>query len=725
MAPLSRAGALAAALLLAACSADKLTTSTPATPESPARLDAGTGKLAKAGVGTLGKIVSVNPNKDTDNLRHLVLLMSGFEVKAPDGTSRGHHALPPELEALGGKHAQLQVHIDDSTKFIVKGDTLADLGDLLADSLVLVVGRVTGASLHATVISDLTGLQAASPQPAGQAANWRVAPGAAPRRALVAPASDPTSMCVGQDLNYTDPNVVDFQGCWGGPSASKTWDVGFIPLFCPIFGCFGIDQTSFDGGLGGWGFAFPFKLSATPTAPLVYHKPGTVQLKVEPQSDGNAQTFWGGIGFDFGLNFDYCFFKCWDLGWVYVGLPFSMMYTSYDNPPLPNDTLHIRETSCPSIAIIPIENFPLNPLELGVCVDLEGIGAPFNTTVFTTGASPGHSQRFAFDAAARSWLVRPDAPSVSVTYNDFRWTPDLEMGLYLRLKSFSIKLFDTPSIPLASGWWGAITNPFPDPNALNSFSVATDPSNTNNHLHQPTSHTVLMGVQPGKSLITITSAQLLPEGTAVTAWLREEYDGSGIGDQLVTFEAQGLNGTVSVTVLDTTDAGGMTSMVLPVGEYTVTARFDGKSMMAGGAMMPVLLPSTDTDTPVYVYRPTTFVIWGGNAGGITVGGRHQFWGSGWWKQVIDGNFGGNASFLGYALLPEGATDWASPPASSGRGPAQVPDVIGVIVTTQVAQRGSNLSGNVASHAILRVEDPAGYRPDGGHGAWGVVRALAP
>ena len=55
----------------------------------------------------------------------------------------------------------------------------------------------------------------------------------------------------------------------------------------------------------------------------------------------------------------------------------------------------------------------------------------------------------------------------------------------------------------------------------------------------------------------------------------------------------------------------------------------------------------------------------------------------------------------------------------------VPDVIGVIVTTHVVQRGANLSGNVASHAILRVEDPAGYRPDAGHGAAGLVRALMP
>jgi hypothetical protein len=94
------------------------------------------------------------------------------------------------------------------------------------------------------------------------------------------------------------------------------------------------------------------------------------------------------------------------------------------------------------------------------------------------------------------------------------------------------------------------------------------------------------------------------------------------------------------------------------------------------------------------------------------------------SQVLEGPWAGNPSFQGFSVQAGQAT-WESPPASSGRGPASVPDVIGVIVTTEARGRGSLTTGNVASHAVLRVESPASYRPDAGHGAWGVVRATMP
>lgn len=118
------------------------------------------------------------------------------------------------------------------------------------------------------------------------------------------------------------------------------------------------------------------------------------------------------------------------------------------------------------------------------------------------------------------------------------------------------------------------------------------------------------------------------------------------------------------------------------------------------------------------------MIWGGNPGGLVAGTRHQFWGSNWWKQVSGGAYGGNASFQGYAVNAT-ATTWQSPPASSGHGPASVPDVIGVLVTTQVDNRGVRATGNIARRAILRVQSPASYQPNGGHAAFGVLRAFLP
>jgi hypothetical protein len=197
--------------------------------------------------------------------------------------------------------------------------------------------------------------------------------------------------------------------------------------------------------------------------------------------------------------------------------------------------------------------------------------------------------------------------------------------------------------------------------------------------------------------------------------LSEAYDNSAIVGHTITVRATGLNGTASVAVVASTNAAGVASFVLPVGEYQVTAEYGGAAMY---------LPSSVQQSPVYVYRPTTFVIWGGNADGIVGGARYQFWGQGWARQVVSGKFEGNPSFQGFAVPVNEAT-WENPPASSGHGPASVPDLISVIVTTEVTGRGSRTTGNIAAFAVLRVDDPAAYRPDGGHGATGVVRVQLP
>ena len=64
-------------------------------------------------------------------------------------------------------------------------------------------------------------------------------------------------------------------------------------------------------------------------------------------------------------------------------------------------------------------------------------------------------------------------------------------------------------------------------------------------------------------------------------------------------------------------------------------------------------------------------------------------------------------------------------ANSANTEESVPDLIGVIIATEVRARGANSTGNIAGHAVLRVADPAGYRSDGGHSAAGVVRAVIP
>jgi hypothetical protein len=151
--------------------------------------------------------------------------------------------------------------------------------------------------------------------------------------------------------------------------------------------------------------------------------------------------------------------------------------------------------------------------------------------------------------------------------------------------------------------------------------------------------------------------------------------------------------------------------MLSTGEYSLNASFAGTTYY---------ISSSASQSPLYVYRPTHFVIWGGNAGGIQVGHPYMFWGSDWWKEVTAGNFAANAKFKGYA---EQVTDtmWWGLPGNSVHPPKTVPSHIGVIVTTQMDKQGSKVTGNIAKRVILRVEDPSAYRPNPGHAAWGTMK----
>jgi hypothetical protein len=153
--------------------------------------------------------------------------------------------------------------------------------------------------------------------------------------------------------------------------------------------------------------------------------------------------------------------------------------------------------------------------------------------------------------------------------------------------------------------------------------------------------------------------------------------------------------------------------VLPNGEHSVAVNFLGTQFY---------LASSASQSPVYVYRPTMFVIWGGNAEGIAVGGRYNFWGSQWHKQVTGGAYTADASFKGHAFSVSGLS-WIGAPGNTLPPPAQMVEYIGVIVATQAALDGLNTVGNVAGLAILRVEDPASFVPDPGHPAWGVLQTL--
>jgi hypothetical protein len=368
--------------------------------------------------------------------------------------------------------------------------------------------------------------------------------------------------------------------------------------------------------------------------------------------------------------------------------------------------MDIGEAACPAIGFFDV-------LAVGLCEDLGLNGKTFSTLVRSVGAAnPSVYSWREFSKPSQTVTLRPDAMQVGMKFSDFDWRPGMTMGLYFELEVLGIAVLSTPTIPFGEvGLFDAITSPFPMA-GQSIFTVARSTGSPPTYYNQPTEATVNLEVAPAQTALTITSSQLLTEGTPFTVRLAEAFDNSGIAGQPILVQAAGLGGTASQTATLTTGAGGTASMVLPVGEYNVTASFAGAEMY---------LSSSDGMTPVYVYRPTTFVIWGGNADGVPVSSRRQFWGSQWAKQVTGGAFDGNSSFKGFAIVD--GSIWFSPPASSAPGPLSVPDLIGVIITTEIQGRGANASGNIAGHAVIRVDDPAAYEPNGGHASTGIVRVI--
>lgn len=678
------------------------------------------------GVATIGTVVAVHGPI-------LILKQESLQFSPEPNVKVGsveHHL------SIGHPGNHLEVVTDEDTQVFV-GDERTPLSALSPGIEVVVAGRAAGSSLKAIVVSDLSSV---GPPPedirplvgdsldptASDATSSRFSTWLATVR--VGDSPDPTasdaievwavpsqvgaktlSLCMGQDMDYdADPNVREFQGCWGGPSAADNINIPDIPLGCGLLGCFMLDRYSYTAALGGWGFDFPFRFSAASSG-LIYHVPGSVSLNVQSlEATEGAFTFWGGLGIDFGINVDLCnLFGCFDLGWFHIN-QFSTIHQATGAAPMPGQTLDISEVGCPSIGVIGIPDL-IDLLSVGLCEDLGLDGVPFEADVKAEGSAPLVWGHVGFDGADKTLSLRPDALSVDLIFDKFWYVPDITMGMFFRLCGIEciFTIWDSPTIHIVSGPFPAITTPFPAPGSV--MTVATDPLSPIDdlqYLYQPTDVTLNLPVDPAPTRLTIISSNTLAEGEPVQALLQEDYDGTPISGETVIFNAG------SVTVSAITDASGVAQVTLPIGEYTLLASFGGSAYY---------LPSSDSQGPLYVYRPTNFVIWGGNAEGVQVDQRYQFWGSQWWKQVTGGDFKADASFKGYAEQRSDTT-WSSPPANAVRPPKTLPSYIGVIVTTQMGMHGRHVTGNIANLVVLKVEDPSAFRPNLGNPAWGVMKA---
>jgi len=651
------------------------------------------------GVATFGTVLEVRGST-------LVLEQQALRFSPGPDVAVGsvEHELP-----IGSAGNRLEVTTDASLEVVLGGEQ-TNLAPLTPGTPVIVTGTQVDGGLRAIMVSDLSTV-APPPEDLSSLVGTSLDRTQSSSPQVITPsaaAADETSLCLGQDMDYdADPDVLEFQGCWGGPTATDDVDAPDIPFACPLVGCFVIDRFSYTMALGGWSFAFPYRFSASSSG-LVYHIPGEVSLNMDALGATTGSfTFAGGLGVDFGINVDFCTITgCSDVGTFHIN-QFSMVHQATEEAPFPGETMEIEEVACPSIGVIGIPGVA-DLLSIALCEDLNLIGAPFSSDVDADGSSPFAFDRFDFAGSAQTLTVRPDALTVDVTYDIFEYIPDLEMGVFFRICGIEciVTIWDTPTIHLTSGPFEAVTTPFPLPGSV--FTVATDPNSPAadpEYLYQPTRIGFTFDVAPAPTVLTIISSNTLAETEAAEALLQEAYDGSPIAGETVVFDL----GAQSVSAV--TDAAGIARVTLPIGEHSLTARFDGS---------PYYEPSSDQQSPVFVYRPTQFVIWGGNAGGIQMEERYQFWGSDWWKQVTGGDFDADASFKGYATqLTE--MGWENPPANAVRPPATLPSHIGVIVSTRISGAGRYVTGNIAGLVVLEVEDPASYRPNPGHAAWGVMK----
>jgi PKD repeat protein len=224
------------------------------------------------------------------------------------------------------------------------------------------------------------------------------------------------------------------------------------------------------------------------------------------------------------------------------------------------------------------------------------------------------------------------------------------------------------------------------------------------------SDTAKVTINKRSTTLAITSSNTLTTNSAnVTAVIK---DGAApIIGKVISFTASNFSAS------GTTDVNGTASatLALPPGQYSLSANFAGDELyLAGNAVQPIL----------YACQPTQFVIWGGNPDGVKVGQDYVFWGSQWAKQVKAGDYQANSSFKGYAeTVNNSSKTWTAGSGNSSHPPATINSYISVIVSTHIAKNGSTISGNITEVVILKVDNPASFKPDPGSIGSGVVVAV--
>jgi hypothetical protein len=266
-----------------------------------------------------------------------------------------------------------------------------------------------------------------------------------------------------------------------------------------------------------------------------------------------------------------------------------------------------------------------------------------------------------------------------------------------------------------------------------SMSVGQTPlqvSFSGNQNFQPAHTSVTLTVQPSATLLRYTGSSLIADigPQTFTAGLTDFLGKTPISGRTIGFI---LNGATTTAVTDVRGVARGTlnfTSVQPPGLAQLQINFGGDANYKASVRT----------VPVEMFQSTSFVIWGGNSGGLKVGQQVNFWGAQWVDQVTGGQFGADASFKGFAdtLGSQGNAQcqpqanvssltnscWQTKPGNSSP-PASLGAAIGVLVSTAIVKTDSSIFGNIACSAVLRVHANPVYGPDPGHPGFGVIAGV--
>ncbi len=117
-----------------------------------------------------------------------------------------------------------------------------------------------------------------------------------------------------------------------------------------------------------------------------------------------------------------------------------------------------------------------------------------------------------------------------------------------------------------------------------------------------------------------------------------------------------------------------------------------------------------------------FAIGDGNA---AVNSSVTFWGSQWWKDNDLSTGRAPAAFKGYAVSVDSSTCTFTTRTGNSAPPPEgpLPPLLTVLVTSDVTQSGSTISGDITAFAVVATN--AGYDSDPGHAGTGTVIKIVP